>query len=318
MENRLIELLKKAIYYNASDIHFSLNKRNIIKIEMRVNQDMKSIKTKNDDYKLIQYLQYLANLDVANQIKPTTGQFDMELDKSTISLRFAYMKSFQTTTGVLRILNHHQKLSVNNLSKFDLQNQYFKDLLNSKYGLILISGTTGSGKTTSLYTMLNSISNKKIYTIEDPIEIYSEKYIQLQVNNSIDLGYENCLKQLLRHDPDIIVIGEIRDETTAKIAIKAAFSGHLVFATIHSSSAITTILRMKEFKVSDYLLEDMLISVINQDLYQNKKLKVPIYEIMDRKDIVFYFTNNKLPRYFHKKNYYYNKAVQSKIIEEVK
>jgi competence protein ComGA len=317
MEDRLKELLKKAINENASDIHFSLNGNNIFKIEMRINQNLKKVKTKKNDFKLIRYLQYLANLDVANQIKPATGQFDMEVNNNTLSLRFAYMKSFHTTTGVLRILNHKLKLTIDNLSKFESQNQYFKELIKLKYGLILISGTTGSGKTTTLYTMLNSIRNKKIYTIEDPIEIYSEKYVQLQVNKSIGLDYQACLRQLLRHDPDLIVIGEIRDDITANIAIKAAISGHLVFATIHSSSTITTILRMLEFNVSKTLLEDMLISIINQDLYKYNKQRVPIYEIMEKKDIRYYITNNKLPRYFHKKNYYFNKAIKSKYIEEI-
>ena len=115
---------------------------------------------------------------------------------------------------------------------------FFKKMLKKPNGLFLISGPTGSGKTTTLYTLLNSIKNKKIFTIEDPIEIYSNRFIQIGINESINLGYDEAIKQVLRHDPDIIMIGEIRDEITAKMVVRAANTGHLVISTIHAASSI--------------------------------------------------------------------------------
>lgn len=293
MEKRLIALLRLALKYNASDIHFTMRFQEVI-IEMRIDGKCHKVKGKFEDRKLIRYLQYLSNLDVGNITTPQTGQFEMEVDGNLLSLRFAVISKLNFTNGVLRILNSKLKVDANSLSKVNAQNDYFKSLLNKQCGLILFSGPTGSGKTTTLYSLLKSVKDKKIYSIEDPIEVYQESFIQLAVNESAGLDYEQGVKQILRHDPDIIMIGEIRDPKAAKIAVIAANTGHLVLSTIHTSRASSCISRMVELGVSEDNLFENLLCISNQRMMVNKKNKekIVLYEIMD-KDEIDYFRKHR-------------------------
>ncbi len=293
MEQRLIALLRLALKYNATDIHFTLRHQEIL-IEMRIDGRCHKVKSKFEDSKLIRYLQYLANLDVGNITSPQTGQFEMEVDGNLLSLRFAIISKLNFSNGVLRILNSKLRVNADNLSKVDAQNAYFKSLLNKDCGLILFSGPTGSGKTTTLYSLLKSVNNKKIYSIEDPIEVYHDNFIQLAVNESVGLDYEEGVKQILRHDPDIIMIGEIRDFKAARIAVIAANTGHLVLSTIHTSRASSCISRMVELGVNEDNLFENLLCISNQRMLINKhnKEKVVLYEIMDKDEIDYYRNNH--------------------------
>ena len=292
MEERLIALLRLAVLYNATDIHFYLAFQEI-KIEMRIDGEFHRVKTKFEDFKLIRYLQYLANLDVGNLLLPQTGQFEMQVDGNLLSLRFAVINSLNYTNGVLRILNSNIKVNASSLSHYSIQNEYFNSLLKRNCGLILFSGPTGSGKTTTLYSLLKAASNKKIYTIEDPIEVYSDEFIQLQVNEAAGFDYATGVQQILRHDPDIIMIGEIRDEKAAKISVIAANTGHLVLSTIHASKASSCISRMVELGVNEEHLYENLICVCNQRMMiSTNKEKIVLYEIMD-KDEIEYFKKHK-------------------------
>lgn len=293
MEERLLELLRLAIKYNATDIHFNMAYQEV-KIQMRINKELREVVSKFEDYKLIRYLQYLANLDVGNLLVPQTGQFELEVDKTLLSLRFAVINSLNNTNAVLRILNSELKISLDKLSTLPSQNKFFKDIINNDCGLVIFSGPTGSGKTTTLYTLLKSITNKKIYTIEDPIEVYNDSLIQLQVNESIGFDYAAGVAQILRHDPDIIMIGEIRDEKAAKMAVVAANTGHLVLTTLHASKASSCISRMVDLGVNiDHLYEN-LICVSNQRMLIDKDNKIMIlYEIMDRNEIEYYRKNKE-------------------------
>ncbi len=289
MEERLLALLRLALKYNATDIHFMMRYQEV-DIDMRIDGICRKVKGKFEDYKLIRYLQYLANLDVGNIMTPQTGQFEMEVDGNLLSLRFAIINKVNYSNGVLRILNSKIRVSADSLSGIEKQNLYFKALLNRSCGLILFSGPTGSGKTTTLYSLLKAVRNKKIYSIEDPIEVYHDNLIQLSVNEAMDFDYAEGIKQILRHDPDIIMIGEIRDEKAAKMAVVAANTGHLVLSTIHTSRASGCISRLVELGVNEEHLYENLLCVSNQRMLVNRKNheKVVLYEIMDRKEIEYF------------------------------
>ena len=293
MEERLLSLLRVAIKYGATDIHFEV-KYSEVTIDMRVDGRFIRIKSHAGDDKLIRYLQYLANLDIGNLLEPQTGQFEMEVDDTLLSLRFAVINNVNYVDGVLRILNSRIKISADNLSLFKKQNDTFKELVNKNSGLVIFSGPTGSGKTTTLYSLLKSVKGKKIYTIEDPIEVYNDEFIQLQINENIGFDHDEAIRQILRHDPDILMIGEIRDAKAAKMAVVAANTGHLVLTTIHASKASSVISRMVELGVNENHLYEVLLALSNQRMEIGKdNRKIVFYEIMDKKEIDYFKQNGQ-------------------------
>lgn len=292
MDKRLSSLLRLAIEKEATDIHFT--KRHYdIRIEMRIQDRMHEVKSKSSDIRLLAYLQYLSGLDVGNILKPQTGQFEYEVDGSLLSLRYAVIANINVTNGVLRILNKEIKIDPTKLSTISWQNKCLSEMVNKDSGLILFAGATGSGKTTTLYSLLKSVKHKKIYTLEDPIEVYNEEFVQIQINEAIGFDYGEGIKQILRHDPDIIMIGEIRDEVAAKMAIRAANTGHLVLSSIHATSASGSLSRMMELGVSIEQLKDVLILLSFQKmLYTKKEKRIVLYEMMDKSELDNYFKNH--------------------------
>lgn len=294
MENRLIECLEIALKYDVTDIHFSLYDNGQVTIEMRIDGKIYQLKQKDEDEHFFRYLMFKANLDVSSITIPQTGQFEMIINQKRLSLRFAVVSSHQMTSGVLRILSNHSLLSIQDLADDDEVIDYLSSICLEPNGLYLFSGPTGSGKTTTLYTLLHACKGKKIYTLEDPIEIYSNDYIQIQINELQGMSYSEGIKQLMRQDPDIIMIGEIRDSIAAQMAVRCALTGHLVVSSIHSSNTGTTIQRMLDLGVSEYQLFDVLKGISNQRLITKKdKSKIGIYEIMDNQEIQYYVTNKE-------------------------
>ncbi len=294
MENRLIECLEIALKYDVTDIHFSLYDNGQVTIEMRIDGKIYQLKQKDEDEHFFRYLMFKANLDVSSITIPQTGQFEMIINQKRLSLRFAVVSSHQMTSGVLRILSNHSLLSIQDLADDEEVIDYLSSICLEPNGLYLFSGPTGSGKTTTLYTLLHACKGKKIYTLEDPIEIYSNDYIQIQINELQGMSYSEGIKQLMRQDPDIIMIGEIRDSIAAQMAVRCALTGHLVVSSIHSSNTGTTIQRMLDLGVSEYQLFDVLKGISNQRLITKKdKSKIGIYEIMDNQEIQYYVTNKE-------------------------
>ena len=296
MEARLNALLRLAINHQATDIHFT-NWRGQVTIEMRIRDVIREVKTAPGGNKIVRYLQYLANLDVGNLLKPQTGQFEWYLDDRMLSLRFALIHNLHLENGVLRILDQQETITKTNLDFLNEKGRFFKDILNYRNGLYINSGPTGSGKTTTLYTLLHGVAKRKIFTIEDPVEIISESFIQIGINEAMGLGYDEAIKQVLRHDPDIIMIGEIRDELTAQMAIRAANTGHTVITSLHAGSCTLAIERMLELKVERGQLQNVLIGLSNQRLFPRlgSKEKIVIYETMDRRAIEEYFRTGEVP-----------------------
>ena len=202
------------------------------------------------------------------------------------------------------------------LSKIEAQNEILKKVIREDNGLVLFSGKTGSGKTTTLYSLLKQVAHKKIYTIEDPIEVIDERFIQLQINNENNLTYEHYIAQVLRHDPDIIMIGEIRDAKAARMAVVAANTGHLVLSTIHASSAAGIISRMSEFWVREDHLYEVLLLLSNQKMViDERNQKLVLYELMDKAEIEHYRKHKSNSDNFISISKQYQEGVESGIIK---
>jgi len=165
--------------------------------------------------------------------------------------------------------------------------QHLADMAHKPYGLILVTGPTGSGKSTTLFAVLKSLSNMPVHilTIEDPVESEIKDANQIQVNNQIGLTFARVLRNVLRHDPDVIMIGEMRDEETAAIGIEAALTGHLMLSTLHTNSAVDTIIRLNDLNIPNYLIAPALLGVISQSLL--KKLCVHCRQAVAKDDVAY-------------------------------
>lgn len=318
MEKRLKEIIKQALMLKATDIHFTLDSE--LLIECRVQKRFYLIATKPQDEQLFPYLQYRSDMDLSNFLQPQSGSFEMEVDEQVYSFRFALLHSFHQKSGVLRIMQFHEAISLDRLILKGSHRTLMKKWAKYEYGLILLGGPTGAGKTTTAYSILGHMEERKIYTLEDPIEIYFPKMVQIQINTSIGITYDEGIKQLLRHDPDVIFIGEIRDEQTAKMAIRCALTGHLVISTIHASSCKNMIHRLLDLGVSKIDLEDVLVGLANQRLFplNQKERRVSLYEMFQRDDILHCLENDgtPLPNFKKEVEYAYQKRWISK--DEVK
>lgn len=270
-------LLLKAIKLHSTDLHLTF-RMGSGQCELRTLKGLIELKNLPLDNALLEYLKYSAKLDLLKSYKPQTGYFSVKLGNRLIQLRVAHIKNNAVESLVIRIMNPPDYLKLSNLFLPKDLNRISSEL-QRKSGLILISGSTGSGKTTTLYTILKSYHQQKIYTIEDPIEVIQESMIQLQVNERLDLSFDSAVKQVLRHDPNIIVIGEIRDEREAKAALRCALTGHLVFSTIHANSAQMTLDRLQNLGLSKSEIDSVLLLIIHQRLETKGKGREMYYEL---------------------------------------
>ena len=270
-------LILKAMKLKTTDLHLTF-RDGIGSCELRTLKGLVKLKQEPMDRQILEYIKYQAKLDLLKSYKPQTGYTKIQIGNQMIQLRIAYLKNNGMESLVIRIMNPPEYLKLETLFTAD-DLKRIEPVLNRNAGLILLSGSTGSGKTTTLYTILKSYRNRMIYTIEDPIETYHDQMIQLQVNERQDLTFNSALKQVLRHDPNIIVIGEIRDEQEAKAALRCALTGHLVFSTIHANSAEQTSDRLINLGISQSELESVLLLVIHQKLQCEGNKRKMEYEL---------------------------------------
>lgn len=270
MDNEKIfkKLILSAINLNTTDIHLQLSNREQ-RCEFRTLNGLVEMRTFKFDHSFFEYLKYIANLDLLTDLKPQSGRIKIKLNQFDCFIRCAYFKNYLIETIVLRILNPKNLLTLKTL--FNEDSDYIEQKLDLPSGLILFSGSTGSGKTTSLFTCLKELKHKKIYSIEDPVEYFYDHLVQLEVNSNQSFNFKEAIKQVLRHDPNIIVIGEIRDEIEAKSAIRCALSGHLVLSTIHSNSAEMTIKRLIDMEIDLNTLKDVIKLIVYQELNVNEE-----------------------------------------------
>jgi len=274
--NALAQILDEIMYYamreRATDIHIEAQEINS-RIRFRVDGNLREILafSRKLHKALISRIKILCNLDIAETRIPQDGRFSLPIGNQTANFRVSTIPSAYGEKVVIRILAMSGKKSMITLEKMMMSQsilQPFKRLIQNPNGIIFVTGPTGSGKTTTLYSALHEINKPElnISTIEDPIEIQLEGVTQSQVNATIDLKFANLLRALMRQDPDAILIGEIRDLETAKIATEAALTGHIVFATLHTNSAPQAITRLIEIGVEPYMVAPSVIGVLAQRL----------------------------------------------------
>src|SRR3989344_3434554 len=263
-------LLEYAVAENASDIHIETASDNLF-IRLRIDGVLLDTLNlpKTIQPAIVARIKVLSNLKIDEHRVPQDGRFRFQIDENLVALRVSIIPGFYGENVVLRLLQETARpLSFEELGIMGQNLKYVKDNLQRSFGMILVTGPTGSGKTTTLYSALNILNTPKINicTVEDPIEYGIARVNQIQVNPQTKLTFAVGLRALLRHDPDIIMVGEIRDEETVSIAIHAALTGHLVLSTIHTNNAVSTIARFLDMGAKEYLLASTINLVIAQRL----------------------------------------------------
>ncbi len=263
-------LLIQAVKVNASDIHIEPQEK-AMRLRLRVDGVLKEISPPEAGLynAFISRIKIMANLDIAEKRIPQDGRFSFNAEDETLDVRVSVLPTIQGESIVLRLLRQNVDLltlpelgmSKENLDKYSR-------LIQRPSGIILVTGPTGSGKTTTLYASLLTLktTEKNIITIEDPVEYKLDFCRQIQVNSKVNLAFATGLRSILRHDPDIIMVGEIRDLETATIAIQAALTGHLVFSTLHTNDAASAVVRLIDMGIEPFLIASCLNGVVAQRL----------------------------------------------------
>ncbi|MDP2785717.1 MAG: ATPase, T2SS/T4P/T4SS family [Sulfurimicrobium sp.] len=259
-----------AIHQRASDIHIRPGSK---KVDLLYRVDGSLIKKREIQKGLlpaiVSRIKIISRLNIAEHRLPQDGRSRMLDGKNIVDMRISTIPCQFGESIVIRLLNKSEGLrSVKDIGFSPRDEQLFTHLINKSYGILLVTGPTGSGKTTTLYAAMREVArhNLNIVTVEDPVEYEFEGMRQIHILPQINFGFPQALRHILRHDPDVIMIGEIRDEETAKIAVESALTGHLVLSTLHTNDAPGAITRLVEMGVEPYLLKSAVIGVIAQRL----------------------------------------------------
>ncbi len=268
--NLVNSLIQRAVHDGASDIHIEPG-RSRSRVRFRIDGVLYEVMTPRTALHpaLISRLKVMANLDIAERRLPQDGRIQVHTQGRVVDLRFSSLPGLYGEKVVLRVLDKNQAiLDVEKLGMSAANLDTFRGLLDRSHGLILVTGPTGSGKTTSLYAGINHLNSieKNIVTIEDPVEYQLDVINQNEVRAGIGLGFATILKHVLRQDPDIVMVGEIRERETAEIAVQAALTGHLVLSTLHTNDSVGALTRMLDMGVEPYLLSSALLGVVAQRL----------------------------------------------------
>ncbi|MBL4937204.1 Flp pilus assembly complex ATPase component TadA [Clostridium sp. YIM B02515] len=291
-------IIDNAVKARTSDIHLEPFE-NFVKIRYRIDGELQEVlRTPKDTMgALVTRIKILANLNIAEKRIPQDGRIITQADGKAVDLRISSLPTVHGEKIVIRILKRDSFLvPKEDLGLIGEEAEKLEEIIKSPHGIILVTGPTGSGKSTTLYTILNDLNkpNRNIITVEDPVEYSMEGINQVNVNTKAGLTFAAGLRSILRQDPDVIMIGEIRDNETAEIAIRAAITGHLVLSTIHTNDASSTVYRLIDMGIEPYLVATSLNGIISQRLvrkicpkcmeeyeatsYEKNMLEIPVEE----------------------------------------
>lgn len=268
---RLVDsIIKEAVPYRASDIHIEPFEK-VVKVRYRIDGDLQE----RAEFPINSYsaicarIKIMAGLDIAERRIPQDGRINMIVGGKEFDFRVSSLPTVFGEKFVIRVLDKTSfRFTRDDLGFTDEENRVLDKMLSKPHGIILLTGPTGCGKSTTLYSFLKEVNTSavNIVTVEDPVEYIMAGVNQTQVNTKANMTFSTALRSILRQDPDIIMIGEMRDEETAEIAVRAAITGHLVFSTLHTNDATGAITRLEDMGVADYLVSDALVGVIAQRL----------------------------------------------------
>ena len=263
-------IIKEAIPLQASDIHIEPREDKVV-VRYRIDGDLvKRAEFPIDSFNAVcARIKIISNMDIAERRIPQDGRISMVIDDEEYDFRVSTLPTIFGEKFVIRVLDNKLfSYSRKELNFSDEANAMIEKILRHPHGIILLTGPTGCGKTTTLYAFLKELNkeSKNLITIEDPVEYSMNGINQIQINNKANLTFASSLRSILRQDPDIIMVGEIRDNETAQIAIRAAITGHLVLSTLHTNNAPGAVLRLIDMGIEPYLVSDALVAVISQRL----------------------------------------------------
>jgi len=285
-EKPIIELvnhiLKTAVIKKASDLHL-VPERTRVKVILRIDGELREELVLSADRlaSVIARLKIMGNMNIAERRLPQDGRAKVKVGKRIVDLRFSCMPSIFGESMAIRLLDKERGImGLDELGFLEKELREIRETQKKPYGMILVTGPTGSGKSSTIYALLQEpiFSNKNIITLEDPVEYELPGLTQIQIKDKIGLTFARGLRQILRHDPDVITVGEIRDVETAKIAIQSALTGHILFSTLHTNTAAESFIRLGEMGVEPYLVTSSILGIISQRLI--KKL-CPACKIKD-------------------------------------
>ncbi|EES74175.1 type II/IV secretion system protein [Paenibacillus sp. oral taxon 786 str. D14] len=268
---RLVQqMIEQAVRLGASDIHVDPMETQLA-IRYRIDGQLRNERTipKSMQGVIIARLKILGNLNIAERRLPQDGRIKMLVDGQTIDIRLSSLPTVHGEKIVMRLLDLAE--GVKGLDKLGMTEQtlsLFRRMIEKQHGMVLLTGPTGSGKTTTLYSALQHLNREEtnIITVEDPVEYTLDGVNQMQVHPAAGLTFARGLRSILRQDPNIIMVGEIRDLETAEIAIRASLTGHLVFSTLHTNDAVSTVVRLRDMGIEPYLIASSLIEIVAQRL----------------------------------------------------